>query len=67
VIRLNVDVDTALARKADHDRELLQSKLATVPTLRFAGARIVDVDATRPYPEVLATVHDLMRQEALAA
>lgn len=67
VIRLNVDVDTALARKADHDRELLQSKLATVPTLRFAGARVVDVDATRPYPEVLATVHDLMRREALAA
>jgi thymidylate kinase len=67
VIRLNVDVETALARKADHRRDLLQTKLAIVPTLNFGGARIVDVDATRPYPEVLAAVHALVRQEALAA
>ena len=71
VIRLNVDADTALARKADHSRDLLETKLAIVPTLKFGGARIVDVDATRPYPEVLAAVHALVQGavqvEALAA
>ncbi|MEE4452809.1 hypothetical protein [Novosphingobium resinovorum] len=67
VIRLNVTVETALARKSDHTRALLEKKLAIVPTLRFDGARIVDVDATRPYPEVLATVLALVQVEALAA
>jgi energy-coupling factor transporter ATP-binding protein EcfA2 len=67
VIRLNIDVDTALARKADHRRDLLETKLAMVPTLKFGGARIVDVDATRPYPDVLAAVHALVQVEALAA
>lgn len=67
VIRLNVDVDTAISRKADHPRALLEKKLAIVPTLRFEGARIVDIDATRPYPEVLATVLAIVQVEALAA
>ena len=67
VIRLNVDVETALARKADHRRDLLEAKLAIVPTLTFNGARIVDVDATRPYAEVLATVHALVGEEMLGA
>jgi thymidylate kinase len=67
VVRLNVDVETALARKADHRRELIEKKLAIVPTLTFGGARIVDVDATRPYPEVLAAVHALVQREVLAA
>ncbi|WP_395334560.1 hypothetical protein WBP06_23695 [Novosphingobium sp. BL-8H] len=65
VIRLNVDVDTALGRKADHERAMLERKLAVVPTLGFAGAQIVDVDATRPYHEVLATVLAVLRRHGL--
>lgn len=67
VIRLNVDVDTAIARKSDHPRDLLEKKLAVVPTLRFGGAHIIDIDATRPYPEVLETVLALVQMEAIAA
>ncbi|WP_395397169.1 hypothetical protein WBP07_31340 [Novosphingobium sp. BL-8A] len=67
VIRLNVDVDTALARKADHQRDMLEKKLAVVPTLRFGGARIVDIDATRPYHEVLETVLAVVRRHGLHA
>lgn len=67
VIRLNVDVETALARKADHRRDLLEKKLAIVPTLKYGGARIVDIDATRPYSEVFAAVLALVEVEALAA
>lgn len=67
VIRLNIDVETALARKADHRRDLLEKKLAIVPTLQFGGARIVDIDATRPYSEVFAAALALIEAEALAA
>jgi len=54
VIRLNVDVETALARKPDHARVLIQRKVAVVPSLTFNGAPIVDLDARRPYAEVKA-------------
>ncbi|GAA4821174.1 dTMP kinase [Sphingosinicella ginsenosidimutans] len=54
VIRLNVDVDTALRRKPDHARALIERKIAVVPKLAFNGAPIVDLDATRPYAQVKA-------------
>jgi len=54
VIRLNIDVDTALARKPDHMPAELRNKIAVAPGLRFNGARIVDIDARKPYPQVLA-------------
>lgn len=61
LVRLNVDVDTAMSRKADHQRELLERKLAVISTLRFGGAHIVDIDASRPYAEVLAIVRAVLR------
>jgi thymidylate kinase len=54
VVRLNVDADTALARKPDHARALIERKVAITPQLRFNGATIVDLDAAQPYPQVLA-------------
>ncbi len=66
IVRLNVDVDTAYSRKPDHPRALLEKKVAIVPTLHFAGAHIVDIDATRPYGEVLETVLALI-QAVMAA
>jgi hypothetical protein len=54
VIRLHIDVDTAMARKPDHVRALIARKVATVPLLRFNGAPIVDLDATMDYAEELA-------------
>lgn len=53
VIRLNVDVDTALARKPDHKLAEIEDKIAVAPCLRFNGARILDLDASAPYPQVL--------------
>lgn len=52
VIRLNVDVDTALSRKPDHTIENLRSKVAVTPLLKFNGAPIVDLDSRDPYPKV---------------
>lgn len=54
VLRLNVDVDTAMTRKPDHVRARLASKIADLSRLSFAGAPIVDIDATRPIEEVVA-------------
>lgn len=54
VIRLNVDLDTACARKPDHRRELLASKVAATPLLKFNGAPIVEIDSVQPLENVLA-------------
>lgn len=54
VIRLNVDLDTAFARKPDHPRETLKRKLEIIPRLTFGGAPIVEIDASQPL-EVVTT------------
>jgi thymidylate kinase len=53
VIRLNIDADTAHARKPDHKLAMLRSKVAVIPTLHFNGARILDLDGRDPYAQVL--------------
>lgn len=53
VIRLNVDVETALSRKPDHARALLERKVAVTPRLTFHGAPIADISGMDPYPVVL--------------
>ncbi len=60
VIRLNVDVDTAYARKPEHKLESLRAKVAVTPTLRFNDARIVDLDSQAPYPAVRAAALALL-------
>ena len=61
VIRLNVDADTAYARKPDHGYELLSQKVSVTPRLRFNGARIVDLDSRQPYGAVRAAVAQIVR------
>ena len=61
VIRLNVDADTAHARKPDHGYELLRQKVNVTPRLRFGGARIVDLDSREPYGAVRAAVAQIVR------
>ena len=53
VLRLNVDLDVACARKPDHRRELLARKIGVTPKLTFNGAHIVEIDANRSLAEVL--------------
>lgn len=53
VIRLKVDLATAIARKPDHRRSSLATKIADLGTLHFNGAPIVDIDATQPLDQVL--------------
>lgn len=56
VIRLNIDADSAHRRKPDHKLHLLRETAAVTPGLRFNGARIIDIDALAPYPQVLSAV-----------
>lgn len=53
VIRLNIDVETAYARKPDHKLASLQAKVAVTPQLKFNGAHIVDLSSLDPYDQVL--------------
>ena len=53
VIRLNVDIDTAMERKPDHDRESLSRKIDIMPKLTYQGAPIVDIDTSQPLEKVV--------------
>ncbi len=53
VIRLNIDAENAHRRKPDHRLALLRKTAAVTLGLHFNGARIVDIDALAPYPQVL--------------
>jgi thymidylate kinase len=58
VIRLNVDAETAHARKPDHKLAALREKIAAWPHLRFNGARILDLDAREEANTILdASLH----------
>jgi thymidylate kinase len=53
VIRLNIDAETAHARKPDHKLSTLREKTAAIPKLHFNGAKILDLSSLDPYPLVL--------------
>lgn len=55
LIRLNIDAETAHARKPDHKLAMLSDKVRVIPTLNFNGAAILDLDGRDPYPQVLAS------------
>ena len=61
VLRLNVDLDTACARKPDHRRELLVRKVEATPLLKFNGAKIVEIDANQSIDEVLTAAKTAVR------
>ena len=67
VIRLNIDLETAFARKPDHGYELLRRKVEATPTLRFNGAPIVDLDSRDPYDSVRAAAGRIVRRTIDAA
>ncbi len=67
IIRLDIDVDTAFSRKPDHSYEELRDKIAVMVKLHYNGARILDLDATAPYGEVLGKALDAISSVAGAS
>lgn len=55
ILRLNIDAETAYARKPDHDINELRDKISIMPRLNYNSALIVDIDTTVPYQQVLTT------------
>lgn len=53
VIRLNVDIDTAMSRKPDHNRQNITRKIKSISQLTFNHAPIVDINTTEPLEDVL--------------
>lgn len=60
VLRLNIDADTALARKPEHGRALVEQKIAVTPRLTFGGAPIADIDAAMDYAAEVALARQLI-------
>ncbi|WP_441007612.1 hypothetical protein [Tatumella ptyseos] len=56
IIRLDIDVETAFARKPDHSYQELSDKIEVMRQLTYNGANILDLDSRKPYDEVLASV-----------
>ena len=54
ILRLNIDLPTALQRAGDHEIGLLAQKVAATPKLTFNGAPITEIDARQPYEQVLS-------------
>ncbi len=53
LIKLLVDPETAHRRKPDHDAATIERKCEIIVRLAFPGTEVVEIDATRPYEDVL--------------
>jgi thymidylate kinase len=53
VIKLDIDVATAHARKPDHGLAELTDKIAVMSRIRYNGAPVFNLDSRAPYAEVL--------------
>ncbi|MBJ3815717.1 hypothetical protein F9C28_12460 [Shimwellia pseudoproteus] len=53
LIRLDIDAETAHARKPDHKLSALREKVAVIPTLTFNGAHILNLDGREPADTIL--------------
>lgn len=67
VIRLNVSLDVAQARKPDHRPASLARKIGDLSRLTFQGAPIVELDADAPFQDVQANakaaIADLLKSK----
>lgn len=67
IIRLNIDADTAFARKPDHPLSELRNKTEAMPKINYNHAKIFELDSRLPYDQVLETaLHAIEKAVALA-
>lgn len=62
VIRLKISAEVAHSRKPDHGLPELRDKILVMDRLHFNGARVVDIDATMPYPQMLKAALDAINE-----
>jgi thymidylate kinase len=66
IIRLDIDLATAYARKPDHSVAELNDKIAIMSKLQYNDSTIVDLDSRAPYTDVLARAMSAIRGSATA-
>jgi thymidylate kinase len=62
VIRLNVDLETALKRKPDHRYESLVDKVTAIAGTSYQGAPILEIDSKLPLETVIAQAKQAVAQ-----
>lgn len=56
VVKLHVPVEVALSRKPDHNIDNIREKAEITRKLKFTGAKIADINASKPIEEVIKAV-----------
>ena len=56
VFRLQVPPEVAVQRKPSHDIEAIRRKCQNINKITFSSAKIIDIDANKPYSEVLLQI-----------
>jgi thymidylate kinase len=56
VIKLIVPPEVCARREPDMDPSVIAQRIEAIPRLRFAGARVISIDARQPLPEVIRAV-----------
>ncbi len=56
VLKLHVGPETVARREPEMSRPLIEQRVENVKRLRFAGAKIIDIDATTPLAQVTDTI-----------
>lgn len=62
IIFLEVDLETAMLRKSDHNPELLEEKIEQIKSLHFNGAIIEKVDARQNYELVKLNILKILEK-----
>jgi thymidylate kinase len=56
VFRLNISPEVAGRRKPEHDYKMIEQKCMHLSCISFGQAKVIDVDAGRPYEQVLLDI-----------
>lgn len=62
IIFLDIDIETALSRKPDHDPTMLATKIEKTRTLHFDGTPVETVDARQNYTAVRHAVLNIVKR-----
>lgn len=67
IIRLDIDIDTAISRKPDHSDMELRDKIDVMAKLHYNDSRILELDARAPFSEVLEKALNAISSVAAAS
>ncbi|WP_026656728.1 hypothetical protein [Butyrivibrio sp. AE3003] len=62
IFRLNIDIDTCIHRKSEHTnkRTTFMNKIESLKRINYAGAKVVEIDATKPYADELLEIKTII-------